>query len=59
MASQAILTLRWDEEGEATINFAGMDKLHGIEKADFLNDVIYMLTEYREQQGLAWAEDYT
>jgi len=58
MASQVILTLRWDDEGEAKINFDGMDKLYGIEKADFLDDVIYMLTEHREHLGSNWAEDY-
>ena len=35
-----------------------MDKLWGVEKADFLNDVIYMLMEHREQLGNNWAEDY-
>jgi hypothetical protein len=59
MASQVILTLRWDSDiGEAKINFDGMDKLWGVEKADFLNDVIYMLMEHREQLGNNWADDY-
>ena len=58
MASTVILTLRWDDEGEAKINFAGMDKLYGIEKADFLDDVIGMLNEYRCNTENDWAEDY-
>lgn len=59
MASKVILTLRWDnEDGEAKINFDGMSELYGIEQADFLNDVIAMLTEQREKLGNTWAEDY-
>lgn len=59
MASKVILSLRWDDEiGEAKINFDGMAKLYGIERADFLNDVIYMLEEYRDKQGESWTEDY-
>ena len=44
--------------GEAEINFAGMDKLHGIEKVDFLDDAIGMLERYRQRLGTTWANDY-
>jgi len=58
MASRIILNLRWDDQGEALINFEGLDLLHGIEKADFLDDVIGLLEERREQLGADWAQDY-
>lgn len=44
-----VLTLKWDhEEGQAVINFAGLDKLYGIEKIDFLDDVIAALEHQRD-----------
>jgi hypothetical protein len=59
MASRVILCLSWDDDiGEAKINFQGMDKLYGIEKSDFLDDVIYMLEEYRAAQGISFFNDY-
>jgi hypothetical protein len=59
MTRKAILTLYWDEdEGQGHINFAGMNKLYGIERADFLNDVIGMLTDYRERIGQSYFDDY-
>lgn len=59
MASIRVLTLSWDEDlGEAKTNFAGLDKLYGIERADFLDDAIAMLIEQREQLGNTWANDY-
>lgn len=54
-----VLTLCWDpEEGEARINFEGMNKLHGIEKADFLDDCIRMLLAHNEEMGNSFFEDY-
>jgi len=60
MAAKAILSLKWNATlGEAQIDFAGLKKLHGIERADFLDDVISMLQDYRESMGNDWAQDYT
>ena len=59
MSSRIILSLKWNDElGEATIDFKGMDKLFGIEQADFLDDVIGMLVKHRVELDDAWAEDY-
>lgn len=56
----SVLTLKWDrDEGNAVINFSGMDKLHGIEKMDFIDDCIDMLMNYREEAVPKCFEDYT
>lgn len=45
-----VLTLKWNHDtGEAEINFAGLDKLYGVEKMDFLSDCIAMLQEKEEE----------
>jgi hypothetical protein len=54
---QTIVTLTWDgEEGHA--NLTGLDKLYGIEKADFLNDVIQELITARDRLGNSFFDDY-
>lgn len=59
MSTKTILSLKWNNNhGEAEINFDGMEKLFGIEKADFLNDVIQMLSDYRDECGNNWVNDY-
>jgi hypothetical protein len=59
MAKTTILTLKWDHnEGEAVINFAGLDKLFGIEKMDFLDDVIAALVQKRDEMVPGCFEEY-
>lgn len=58
MAKISVLTLKWDCEGEAVIDFKGLDKLYGIEKMDFLDDCIAMLIEKREEVVPDCFDDY-
>jgi hypothetical protein len=53
-----VLTLCWDPEiGEGYANLDKInEKLFGIEKTDFLDDVINMLIETRE--NVNWVDDY-
>ena len=54
-----VLTLCWDPtHGEARVNLEGINKLHGIEKMDFLDDVIEILLQAREDHVPACFEDY-
>jgi hypothetical protein len=54
-----VITICWDpDNGEATINFAGLDRLHGIEKMDFLDDAIALLTDKQEEIVPKCFEDY-
>lgn len=53
-----VLTLCWDPEiGEGHANLDKInEKLFGIEKVDFLDDVINMLVEARD--NVNWVDDY-
>lgn len=54
-----VLTLCWDpEEGQGTVNLKGLDKLYGVEKVDFLVDVIEILMEEARKQGTEFLKDY-
>ena len=59
MATKPIITLKWNRKsGEAGIETNRVSQLHGVEKVDFLNDSIAMLTRELKDTIETFADDY-
>lgn len=59
MKLKKVMSLYWDEAfGEGHADLKGLNSLIGVEKEDFLNDVISILTQARDEMGTSWVSDY-